>query len=176
MTARTEFVIAPDKPTIVIRREFDAPRHLVFAAVTQPEYVAQWWGFRAASLTECRIDLRPGGSWRYVLRMPDGSTHGFGGVYREVAPPGRLVQTFRYDGFPDAEAIETYVLEEHAGKTLLTVTVLHTSVANRDAHVASGMEAGASESWDRLAELLARLREAAPADPGQRPGQRGGRR
>jgi uncharacterized protein YndB with AHSA1/START domain len=153
-------VIPPGKPTIVVQRRFDAPRHLVFAAMTKPEYLAQWWGFRASSLVECRIDLRRGGAWRFVLRMPDGSQHGFGGVYREVAPPERIVQTFRYDGI-DAEAVETAVLEEQDGGTLLTVTVLHSSVENRDGHVASGMEAGATESHDRLAELLATMVQAA---------------
>lgn len=157
MIPRTEFTIEPGKPTIVIKRLFDAPRQLVFAASTTPEHLARWWGFRSSKLTECRIDLRPGGAWRYVLRMPDGSEHGFGGVYREVVPPERLVYTFRYDGYPDAESVETVTFDERSGKTLLTVTVLHASLANRDGHVASGMEAGASESHDRLAELLADL-------------------
>jgi uncharacterized protein YndB with AHSA1/START domain len=90
--------------------------------------------------------------------MPDGSEHGFGGKYREIKPYSRLVSTFRYDGYPDAESVETSVFEEpEPGKTLLVVTVLHSSVANRDGHVASGMESGASESHDRLAELLASL-------------------
>jgi uncharacterized protein YndB with AHSA1/START domain len=158
MIPRTEFTIEPGKPTIVIKRLFDAPRHLVFAASTTPEYLARWWGFRISKLTECRIDLRPGGVWRYVLRMPDGSEHGFGGVYREVVPPERLVYTSRYDGYPDAESVETATFDDRgARKTLLTVTVQHSSVANRDGHVASGMEAGATESHDRLAELLATL-------------------
>lgn len=157
MAETTRFIIEPGKPTIVIQRLFDAPRHLVFEAVTKPEHVARWWGFRESKLTECRMDLRTGGAWRFVLRMPDGSEHGFGGVYREIVPPERLVYTFRYDGYPDAEAVETIALEERKGKTMLTATVLHSSVENRDGHVSSGMEAGATESHDRLAELLATL-------------------
>jgi uncharacterized protein YndB with AHSA1/START domain len=157
VAGKTSFTIEPGKPTVVIQRLFDAPRHLVFEASTKPEHLARWWGFRDSKLIECKVDLRPGGAWRYVLRMPDGSEHGFGGVYKEVVPPERLVYTFRYDGYPDAEAVETIILEEKMGKTLLTATVLHTSVENRDGHVASGMEEGAIESHDRLAELLATL-------------------
>ena len=157
MIPRTHFVIEPGQPTIVIKRVFDAPPALVFDASTKPEHVARWWGFRDSTLTECTIDLRPGGAWRYVLRLRDGSEHGFGGVYREVSRPNRLVYTFRYEGYPDAEAVETVTFEEQRGKTLLTATVVHSSVANRDGHVASGMEAGAVESHDRLAELLATL-------------------
>jgi len=157
MIGKTHFTIEPGKPTIVLRRLFDAPRKLVWEATTKPEHVARWYGFRASEIVECRIDLRVGGEWRTVLRMPDGSEHGFGGVYREVVPPKRLVQTFRYDGFPDAEAVETAVYEEQGGKTLLTITVLHQSVEFRDGHVASGMEVGATESHDRLEELLASL-------------------
>lgn len=157
MKRKTEFTIEAGKPTIVIKRTFDAPRHLVFDAMTTPEHLARWWGFRVSTLSECEVDLRPGGKWRFVLTMPDGERHGFGGVYREVTRPSRLVSTFRYDGYPEAESVETAVLEERDGKTELTVTVLHASVENRDGHVASGMEAGCSESHDRLAELLAAL-------------------
>lgn len=158
MKDKTSFIIEPGKPTIVIKRLFHAPPRLVFEATTKPEHLAHWWGFRASKLTQCDIDLKPGGSWRFVLRMPDGSEHGFGGKYREVQPYSRLVSTFRYDGYPDAESVETSVFEEtQPGKTLLTVTVLHSSVENRDGHVASGMESGCAESHDRLAELLASL-------------------
>jgi uncharacterized protein YndB with AHSA1/START domain len=157
MTAKTSFTIEPGKPTVVTRRIFDAPPQLVFEAWTRPEHVSRWYGFRDSTLSECRIDLRPGGEWRFVIRMPDGTDHGFGGVYREVVPPERLVYTFRYDGYPDAEAIETVTFQDQKGKTLLTSTLLHKSVENRDGHVASGMESGATESLDRLAELLASL-------------------
>jgi uncharacterized protein YndB with AHSA1/START domain len=157
MIGKTSVTIPAREPTIVIQRLFDAPRRLVWEATTRPEHVARWYGFRDAQIVECRLDVRPGGSWRIVLRTPDGSEHGFGGVYREVVPPERLVQTFRYDGFPDAEAVETAVYEKKEKKTLLTVTVRHQSIEHRDGHVASGMEAGATESHDRLEELLAEL-------------------
>jgi uncharacterized protein YndB with AHSA1/START domain len=174
MIERTNFTIEPGKPFVLIERVFDAPRHLVFAAHTRPEHVARWWGNRDSTLSVCRIDLRPGGEWRYVLRMPDGSEHGFGGVYREIVPPERLVYTFRYDGYPDAEAVETLTFEERAGKTLLEATVLHQSVENRDGHVASGMEEGALESHERLAELLASLKASSGTTPNE-PKERAGR-
>ena len=157
MAEKTHFTIAPGQPTILIRRTFDAPRRLVFEAATQPAHLAHWWGPRGSTVADCTVDLRPGGKWRIVLRMPDGSEHGFGGTYREIVQNERIVATFRYDGFPDAEAVETTTFEEKAGKTLLTVTVLHKSVANRDGQVASGMEEGCVDSHDRLAELLASM-------------------
>jgi uncharacterized protein YndB with AHSA1/START domain len=157
MAEKTSFTIEPGKPTIIIRRLFNAPRRLVWEAWTKPEHVAHWYGFRTSSLSECRIDLRPGGAWRFVIRMPDGSEHGFGGTYREISPPERLVSTFRYDGYPDAEALETVTFEEQGRKTIVTSIVLHKSVENRDGHVASGMEAGAVECYERLDEVLESL-------------------
>jgi uncharacterized protein YndB with AHSA1/START domain len=157
---KTHFTIEPGQPTIVIRRTFDAPRRLVFEAMTKPEHLALWWGPRDSLVEECRVDLRVGGKWRIVLRTPDGDEHGFGGTYREILPPERVVATFVYDGFPDAEAVETMTLEEKGGKTLLTVTVLHTSVEHRDGQVAAGMETGCAESHDRLTEVLASMPRA----------------
>ena len=158
MIGRTEFTIEPGKPWLVIRRVFDAPPHLVFEATTRPEHMKHWYGPRGSRVTDCRIDLRPGGHWRVVVLMPDGSEHGFGGVYREVEPGNRLVYTFVYDGFPDAEAVESVTFEAQPGdRTLVTIHVMHKSVEHRDGHVASGMEVGATESQDRLAERLAAL-------------------
>lgn len=157
MIDRTRFVIEPGQPTIVMERSFDAPRRLVWDAITKAEHLPRWWGPHGSSVIACDVDLRVGGAWRIALRLPDGTEHGFGGVYREITPPERLVQTFHYEGYREAEALETAVLTEQAGTTLLTVTVQHTSVENRNAHVASGMEAGAVASHDRLAELLRSL-------------------
>lgn len=160
MDPRTSFTIEPGQPEIVLERTFDAPPALVFEAVTRPELIAQWWGPRGTTLAECAVDLRPGGDWRFVLRMPDGSRIGFGGTYREIDRPRRVVQTFRCDAYPEAESVETATLEARGKRTLLRVVVLHSSVANRDAQVQAGMEAGAVESHDRLAELLASLAAA----------------
>jgi uncharacterized protein YndB with AHSA1/START domain len=149
-------VTLPSDREIVLSRVFDAPRRLVFEACTRPEHVAQWWGPRGTTLSVCEIDLRPGGGWRFVLRGPDGQDHPFKGVYREVVPPERVVSTFVYDveGLRDFEAVETLTLAEHGGKTTLTVTVLHQTKESRDGQLRSGMEAGAAQSYDRLAELL----------------------
>jgi uncharacterized protein YndB with AHSA1/START domain len=153
-------VTLPSDREIKIRRTFDAPRALVFEASTKPEYVKQWWGPNGTTLTRCEIDLRPGGEWRFVVAGADGVEHPFRGVYREIVAPERLVQTFVYDvpPFSDFEAVETATYTEQDGKTTITVVSLHQSVEARDGHLNSGMERGATETYDRLAALLAKLR------------------
>jgi len=147
-------VTTPSDTEIVLTRIFDAPRHLVFEALTRPELVKRWYGPRGHNLVVCEIDLRVGGPWRYVLRDPEGRDMGMGGVYREIAGPGRLISTEAYDDFP-GESVVTTVLVEQGGKTTLTSTVLYPSREVRDAVIASGMEHGAAETFDRLAEMLA---------------------
>jgi uncharacterized protein YndB with AHSA1/START domain len=154
MAGKLSLIAEPGKPTIVVTRVFDAPARLVFEAWTKPEHLAHWWGMHGSTLSVCEVDLRPGGSWRFVLRGPDGNECGFGGEYREITPPERLVYTFRFDGAPGAEAIETLTFVEKNGKTTFTGTTLHTSVENRDGHVRSGMEEGMRQTLDRLAERL----------------------
>ncbi|HEU5060856.1 MAG TPA: SRPBCC family protein, partial [Kofleriaceae bacterium] len=129
---------------------------LVYEAFTRPEHLRRWWGPRDLELVVCEIDLRVGGSYRFVQRAPDGQEFAFRGVYRELRPPERIVSTFVFELVPDHEAVTTVVLEEQDGVTTLTSTVLHDSVEARDAHYAT-MEAGADDSYDRLAELLASL-------------------
>lgn len=152
--ARVEIVVDPDSPAVVVRRTFDAPVHRVFVACTTPEHVARWWGPRALRLVVCEIDLRPGGHWRYVARAEDGTEYGFGGEYLEVVFGERVVSTWRFDG-AEGEAIETVTFEQEDGRTVLTSTLVHPTFEARDAHVEAGMERGATESMDRLAELLA---------------------
>src|SRR5580658_6148894 len=146
----------PSDREIVMTRTFDAPRHLVFEAWTQPEHVARWWGWRDSTLPVCEIDLRPGGAWRFVLRKPDGQEYPFKGVYREIAAPERLVYTECFDepsaGSP--EWLSTVTFEEHDGRTKVTAVSLHKSREARDAHLKAGMEAGAANTLDRLAEYL----------------------
>ena len=148
---------------IVMTRVFDAPRHLVFDAWTKPELLARWFGPRGWTVPVCEIDLRPGGTYRFVLRGPDGSEIGMRGVYREIVRPDRLVCTEAYDGFsevgwrPEDESVVTTVLTEDDGKTTWTATVVYPSKEVRDAVIQSGMERGAAESYDRLAELLATM-------------------
>jgi uncharacterized protein YndB with AHSA1/START domain len=139
---------------IEITRVFDAPRGLVWEAMTSPDHVPHWLGPRGWTMPACEIDLREGGSWRYLLRGPDGAELGMRGTYREVAAPDRLVSTESFDGYP-GESLNTVALTDEDGKTRVTVTVLYSSKEVRDGVIASGMQAGAAESYDRLAERLA---------------------
>jgi uncharacterized protein YndB with AHSA1/START domain len=160
---KLEVFAEPGKPTIVMRRSFDAPRRLVFEAMTKPEHLARWWGPRGYELVVCDVDLRVGGAYRFVQRTPDGREFAFRGVYREISP-ARTVSTFVFEGMPDHEAVITIELEERDGKTIMTETMVHDSVAARDGHLASGMERGANESMERLEEVLAGMGAAGAAD------------
>jgi uncharacterized protein YndB with AHSA1/START domain len=151
---KTTVVVEPGALTIVITREFHAPRRLVFEAYTRPEHLMRWWGPRALTMITCEVDLRVGGAYRFVLRDPAGVEYDWHGVYREISPVDRLVQTEVFEGFPDAEAIDTVVFTERDGRTLVTTTVLHATVEARDGHVAAGMETGVVETYERLDELL----------------------
>ena len=142
---------------IVMSRVFDAPRNLVFEAWTKPELLKRWLGARGGwSMVVCEVDLRVGGAYRFVWRGPDGAEMGMGGVYREIAPPERLVATESFDDpwYP-GEALDTTVLVEEGGKTTATTTVLYESEEIRDAVLESGMARGVAESYDMLAEYLA---------------------
>jgi uncharacterized protein YndB with AHSA1/START domain len=147
-------VTTPTDREVVLTRVFDAPRHLVFDAFTKPELLTRWFGPRGWSLVVCEVDLKVGGGFRFVLRGPNGKEMGMRGVYREIAPPERSVHMESFDDYP-GESQVTAVLVEHAGKTTLTATVLYHSKEVRDAVIKSGMEHGAAESYDKLAELLA---------------------
>ena len=142
---------------IAVTRSFDAPRSLVFAASTSCVYMKNWWGPRGFDLIECDMDVRPGGKYRFVQRAPDGSVHPFNGVYREIAAPERLVFTQIYEPIPDQEVVVTTTLTEMYGKTALSQNLLFGSKEARDGMIASGMERGEAESFERLDELLADL-------------------
>jgi uncharacterized protein YndB with AHSA1/START domain len=146
-------VTTPSDREVVLTRIFDAPRELVYDALTKPELLKRWFGPRGWSLIVCEVDLRVGGAWRFVLRGPDGSEMGMGGVYRELVRPERTVHTETFDDYP-GESVVTGVLVERDRKTTLTGTVLYESKEIRDAVISSGMEHGAAESYDKLAELL----------------------
>jgi uncharacterized protein YndB with AHSA1/START domain len=149
-------VTTPSDLEIILTREFDAPRRLVFEALSKAEHVMRWWGPRNTTLLSCEIDFRPGGTWHKVLRGPDGREVQFKGTYHEIVPPERIVATECFDepsvGRP--EWLATVTLEERGGKTLLTSRVLHKTKENRDGHLGSGMEKGAGETFDRLEELV----------------------
>jgi uncharacterized protein YndB with AHSA1/START domain len=135
-------------------RVFDAPRELVFEAHTKCEHLKQWWGLKTSELVVCDLDFRVGGKYRFVERQTDGSEDAFHGEFREIVRPERIVQTFEYEGMPGHISVDTMVLEERDGKTTLTGTSLFSSKEDRDGMAASGMEVGANESYDSLAEYL----------------------
>ena len=158
MSSRKLEVIAdPNEPTIVTRHTVDAPRALVFDCWTKPEHMRRWLGPRALTMISCEVDLRVGGGYRYVHRAPDGQEYAFRGEYREIVRPERLVATFVFELFPEAEALETLTLQEQDGKTLVTTHTLHKTMQARDGHLNSGMEGGMIEGYSRLDELLAAL-------------------
>ena len=146
----------PSAREILITRPFAAPRRLVWEAMTDPKHVMHWWGPRGSTLTVCEIDFRPGGAWRFVLRGCDGKDYAFKGVYHEITPPERLVATECFDdprlGSP--EWLTTMTLEEHEGTTTMRSRILYKSPEARDGHLASGMQQGAAETFERLEEYL----------------------
>lgn len=146
---------------VCLTRLFDAPRALVFDAMTKPEHIARWWGQLGAgySVPVCEVDLRVGGKWRFVNRHPKGEV-AFHGEYREITPPDRLVYTELMEPYPDGSLVTTTFAEE-AGKTRVTVVASYPSKAIRDMVLASGMERGAAVSYDRLEEVTHELQVAA---------------
>ena len=155
--ARTMQVTTPTDREIVMTRTFDAPCDLVFEAWTNPEHVRHWWGWRTSSMIVCEVDLRPGCAWRYVTREQSGEEVPYKGVYQEVDRPWRLVYTEIYDVEPfntGDPAVTTATFTEESGRTLLTLSTLYPSREVRDYVLGTGMEVGAAESLDRLAERL----------------------
>jgi len=144
----------PSDRETVITRTFNAPRRLVFAAMTKPEHVRQWYGLRDHTMKVCEIDLRVGGKWRYVMQMPDGSEFAFSGEYLEIVPPERLVSTEWFEAIPGSDYVVTATFAEQDGKTILTSHLRYQSQEHRDGHVNSGMEWGMRETFARLDEHL----------------------
>lgn len=155
--AKTQIIAEPGMPQIVITREFDAPRELLFRAHTDPELFAQWLGPRRLTMTVERLDARDGGRWRYTHRDAEGNEYGFHGVYHGTPSPDGIVQTFEFEGAPGHVALQTLLFEERGGRTLLRQSAVFQSVEDRDGMVESGMETGVNEGMERLEELVARL-------------------
>jgi uncharacterized protein YndB with AHSA1/START domain len=156
----TAKVTLPTDDQILITREFDAPKHLVYKAWTTPELVKRWWNAKRGEVTIAEIDLRVGGKWRYVMFAGDEEV-GFHGEYREIVPNERIVSTEAYEGIPDADAnatLNTLTLTEVDGRTTLTVLVQCPSKETRDAIIDSGMEAGMQDAMDLLEEVAISLR------------------
>ena len=150
----------PSDRETLITRSFAAPRTLVFAAMTQPEHVRQWYGLRDHTMKVCEIDLRVGGKWRYVVQMPDGNEYAFSGEYLEIVPPERLVSTERFEAIPGSDYVATVTFSEQDGETTLTSHLQYQSPEHRDGHVNSGMAWGMQQTFARLDEHLASMAHA----------------
>jgi len=157
-TSRTATVTLPADDQILITREFDAPKELVYKAWTTPELVRRWWSAKRGEVTVAEIDLRVGGTWRYVMIADGGVEVAFHGEYREIVPNERLVSTEVYEGMPDAEALDTLTLSESEGRTTMTILVQHATKEHRDAHIESGMEDGMQDALDLLEQVAVSLR------------------
>jgi uncharacterized protein YndB with AHSA1/START domain len=175
MAGRSEPTTASAEQEFVITRVFDAPRTLVFKAWTEPKHMAQWWGPHGFTNPVCEMDVRPGGTWRIVMRGPDGAEHPAKGVYCEVVEPERIVMTIDHSelseewhdlvnpnrekgkGKPALEVLSTVTFEEHGGKTTLTIRLRFDSAAVRDAFLKIGMSQGWSQSLERLEATLAKM-------------------
>ncbi len=160
-TSGTAVVTLPTDTQILITREFNAPKHLVFRAWTEPALIRRWWSGGHGEVTVADVDLRVGGSWRYALVTPEGYEVGFHGEYREVVPNERIVCTEAFEGIPDGDeqaALCTYEFFEQDGRTSLRLLVEHRSKEGRDAHIESGMESGMQKGLDLLEEIAVSLR------------------
>jgi uncharacterized protein YndB with AHSA1/START domain len=163
-SSRKAKVTLPTDEQILITREFDAPRHLVYKAFTTPELVKRWWHANRGEVTVAEIDLRVGGKWRYVSVTPDGMEVGFHGEYREIVPGERVVSTEFYEGVPegvseeDATTVNTATFSEADGRTTLTILVQAPNKFTRDAIIDSGMEAGLQDALDLLEGIAVSLR------------------
>jgi uncharacterized protein YndB with AHSA1/START domain len=150
-------VTLPSELEIVMTRAFDAEPRLIFDAWTKPEHFKHWFGCRHNTLLACDIDLRVGGAYRFVMVGEDGARHAMQGIYREIVAPSRLVftQVWSTGGLVSGEALVTLTFEERGGQTLFTSRILHQSREDRDIHLATGMEKGWAETFERLDEHLA---------------------
>ena len=161
---KTTIIAEPGKQEMLITREFDAPRELVFKAFTDPELYVQWLGPRRLTMMLDTFEPRNGGRWRYIHKDQSGNEFGFHGVYHEVLAPKRIIDTFEFEGLPEAGhvCLETLTLKElPGGRTRLTAQSVFQSVADRDGALQSGMEEGLNDSHERLTELLEKIKEKA---------------
>ena len=163
-TEGTAILTTPTDDQILITREFDAPRHLVFEAWTTPELVKRWWHANRGEATIAEIDLRVGGRWRYVMMADDGVEVGFHGEYLEIVPDERIVSTEVYEGLPagvsaeDGGTVNTATFTEVDGRTTLTLLIQAANKTSRDAIIDSGMEGGLQDALDLLQQVANSLR------------------
>ena len=157
-TTNSAKVTLPSDTQLLITREFDAPKHLVWKAYTTPDLIARWWGGSHGKVTSAEVDLRVGGSWRYVLAANEGFEVAFHGEFREISAPDRLVNTEIYEGAPEGMGVVTTTFTETDGHTTLTQLCDYGDKTVRDAVIESGMEGGMQESMDALEQVAASLR------------------
>jgi uncharacterized protein YndB with AHSA1/START domain len=150
-------IAEPGVPQIMLTREFDAPRALVFRAFTDPDLLVQWLGPRRLTMHIDRFEVRDGGVWRYIHRDAEGNEYGFHGIFHGTPSPDGIVQTFEFEGAPGHVSLETITFTEQHGKTILRQNAVYQSLADRDAMLQSGMEEGVNDSMERLSELLAQV-------------------
>ena len=158
VSSGTAVVTLPTETQILIKREFDAPKQLVYKAYTTPELIKRWWSGDRGKVTSAEVDLRVGGKWRYVMTANAGFEVAFHGEYREIVPNELLVSTEVFEGMPDGEALDTTTFKDVEGRTLLTVMMQLANKADRDAVINSGMEGGMQEAMDHLEQVAASLR------------------
>ncbi len=162
-SSRTATLTLPTDEQILITREFDAPRDLVYKAWTTPELVRRWWHAKRGEVTVCEIDLRVGGKWRYVMIADDGMEVGFHGEYREIVPNERIVSTETYEGLPEGVSDEegtttnTATFANEDGRTTVTLLIEAPNQVSRDAIIDSGMESGLQDALDLLEEVAQSL-------------------
>ena len=157
-SSATAVVTLPADTQILITREFNAPRHLVFKAWTTPELIKRWWHANRGEVTSIEVDLRPGGTWRYVMMANGGFEVAFHGEYREIIPDERIASTEIYEGAPAAEAVSTVTFNEENGRTTVTILIQHASQQDRDMHINSGMEDGLQDALTLLEQVATSLR------------------
>jgi uncharacterized protein YndB with AHSA1/START domain len=154
--AQKATITTPTDREIRIERVFDAPRDKVFATFTNPDLIPEWWGPRETTTVVDEMDVRTGGRWRFVNRTSDGGETAFRGAYREVTPPERIVQTFEWEPMAGHVSVETATFDDLGDRTKVTTVSLFHTTEERDGFLASGMERGLNETYERLDELLAR--------------------
>jgi len=159
-SSATTKVTLPSDKEILITREFDAPREVVFKAMTDPKLIPQWWGPRSDTTTVDKMDVRPGGAWRFVSKGSNGSTYAFRGEYREIVPFEKIVQTFEFEPMAGHISVDTATLTDlPGGRTLFTSRSVFSSKEDRDGMIQSGMESGLRETYDRFDEVLVSLKK-----------------
>jgi uncharacterized protein YndB with AHSA1/START domain len=153
MMARLE-ISTPSEREVLLTRVFAAPREMVFKALSQPELLKRWCGPSGWTMAMCEVDFTVGGKWRFLMRRPDGKEFGQFGVYQEIVPNEKIVNTELWDDWDAGETLVTTILTEADGKTTFTSTILFPSEEVRDVVLKGGLEHGAGESYDKLEELL----------------------